>query len=54
MAKKLTKKEVGQAITMEVRYFLETLGFDDEDDQGRYITFFDAALILFMIGMEKN
>ena len=40
MAKKLTKKEVGQAITMEVRYFLETLGFDDEDDQGRYITFF--------------
>jgi len=41
MAKKLTKKEVGQKITWEVRYFLEALGFTEEDDQGRYITFFN-------------
>jgi len=41
MAKKLTKREVGQKITNEVRYFLEALGFDEEDDQGRYITFFN-------------
>ncbi len=39
MAKKLTKKEIGKAITNEFITFMESKGFTDEDDQGYHIEF---------------
>ena len=39
MAEKLSKKEIGKAITNEFIAFMDSKGFTEEDDQGYHIEF---------------